>query len=223
MSANIICFLPHLHLSLSPVGIFTMFHHSFDDSYSACLSNSVSDLVCQRVTAAWFLVEWWDRWRGRKRYGLIWGREGVRWHRNVKKGMHPSYTGLTLSLPFAFLLCHVSKMLAGARPIACGYLFMCNLSEGWPLSPFSKKAIYNSIQVYLPHSQCSTIIHPGPCFSAWFHKVLQCLRCGYPEKVSHYYTLSEWFTMEWGEAQDSCDEVRWQQRRWWCCITPGFR
>lgn len=28
-----------------------------------------------------------------------------------------------------------------------------------------KKAIYNSIQVYLPHSQCSRIIHPGPCFS----------------------------------------------------------
>lgn len=145
---------------------------------------------CQRVIAAWFLVvDWWDRWRGRKRYGLIWGGEGVRWHLNVKKGMYPSYSSLSLSLPFAFLLCHFSKILAGARPIACGYLFMCNLSAGWPLPPFPKKAIYNSIQVYLPHSQCSTIIHPGPCFSTWFHQVFQHLCWGYSEKVRHYYTF----------------------------------
>lgn len=37
--------------------------------------------------------------------------------------------------------------------------------------PFLKKLIYNSIQVYLPHSLCSTIIQLGPCFSTWFHKV----------------------------------------------------
>lgn len=38
---------------------------------------------------------------------------------------------------------------------------MCNLLEGWPLF---KESIYNSIHVYLPHSDGDTVMDQGPGF-----------------------------------------------------------
>lgn len=55
-------------------------------------------------------------------------------------------------------------MLAGPQPMASDYLFTCNLLEGWPLFPLLKEAICNSIHVYLPRSQPSTVTDRGPCF-----------------------------------------------------------
>lgn len=43
-----------------------------------------------------------------------------------------------LSLSPLLFRCHFSKMSPVAQPMARGYLFMCNLLRGGPLSPFQR-------------------------------------------------------------------------------------
>lgn len=77
-------------------------------------------------------VRWWKRWWGGKRYDTSWGSQ-----------IKPNYAESNVTFlqsSLALFLLHFPKMLAEAQPMACGYLFMCNLLEGWPLSPFSNKS-----------------------------------------------------------------------------------
>lgn len=88
-------------------------------------------------------MKWWERVREVVR----WWSGGKRiWSMGLRSQIKPNYMERNapflrspFTLPLAFALLHFSKTLAVAQPMVCGYLFMCNLLEGWPLSPFSQK------------------------------------------------------------------------------------
>lgn len=106
---------------------------------SVCVAVLISWLILCLLLGSWYskwlLLGWWS---DEEKEEEVMRKET--WYQ-IKPNYveRNAYSLFSLPPSLSLQLRHFSRMLAVAQPIAWGYLFMCNLLEGWPLSPFSKK------------------------------------------------------------------------------------